>query len=517
MSSVYLRVAEQVLRRENRPLTAREIIAIAEQHQLLPDSFAGKTPHQTLKSKLSVDIRKRDTGSMFVRTKPGRFALRRRTSERDVYVAPPLTPPKTQERVVVFPSSVLETLKRFDGVKPAWRRYLSALLRHGTETMDRYVAESDDEHKQIITYVLVTRGNQILAYRRGAFNRVEHFLRGSDCVGFGGHVTSADQNLLGQDDQGITQCAIRELSEELSLPREDLRRLDAGEGLSIVGLLNDDSSPVGRRHFAIVMKYEVSGDPSWDTPSRGEKAITRLRWLTPGDRLELNDFEYWSQLCLLHYYRDIVRGQPGVRIRRVTPFRPPHILCIVGQIGSGKTEVSEILQQEFGYSAVNSGAVLAGLLRRPPVVEDKRASFQAEALRFISRPTGPALLAAAIAQAAAASGSPRVVVDGLRQRATLDALRRTGGRIATLYVHTPPNVALLFYRARSGEDYTMTQFARVREAAVESEVPRFLEVADATLFNWHGRADYRRVVRDFVAETAIGARANAGSQNPPSP
>jgi predicted NUDIX family phosphoesterase len=142
---------------------------------------------------------------------------------------------------------------------------------------ERGKAEVSDAFKQVITYVMVTRGGSVLAYRRGSFNRVEHFLRGSDCVGFGGHVTAEDITLLSQADQGILSGAVRELREELELPAEDLRRLNAGIGLEIVGLLNDDSSPVGRRHFAVLLRYEVSDDASWAHPRRGEKAVTRLR------------------------------------------------------------------------------------------------------------------------------------------------------------------------------------------------------------------------------------------------
>ena len=502
MSSVFLRIAEQVLRQRGTPLSARQIIAIAEAQQLLPDNLSGATPHQTLKSKLSVSIRTEGERSRFVRTSPGRFFLRELLEPGvPIYDAPPLRPPKTAEHVLVIPAATLDQLGRFQGIRVRWKTFLRRLLASDFRTLDRYAAEVDDEHKQIVTYVMVTRGDAVLAYRRGAFNRAEHFLRGADCVGFGGHVTGTDRNLLSERDHGVSQAAIRELSEELSLPDSDIRRLAAGEGLQVVGLLNDDTSPAGRRHFALIFRYEVSADDSGSCPERGEKAITQLRWLTPGSSFSLNEFEYWSQLCLRAYFPEMAEGQPSARIRRVTPFKPPHAICVVGQIGSGKTEAAELFQEQFGYTVVNSGEVLAGILERAAVTEATRAEFQDAAEAFISEPDGPDILARAIADEVRASGNERVCIDGLRQLATFDALRQHAGRrVAMLYVHAPPDVAYEFYKARSGQEHSVLEFAAAREAKVELDVEHLIAVADAVLFNWYGRSAYRRAVRELFTE-----------------
>ena len=47
-------------------------------------------------------------------------------------------------------------------------------------------AEQSEDYKQILTHVMVTRESRILAFRRGTFNRVEDYLRGSTCIGFWG-------------------------------------------------------------------------------------------------------------------------------------------------------------------------------------------------------------------------------------------------------------------------------------------------------------------------------------------
>ena len=53
-SMTFLDVAEYYLKTENKPLSAREIVALALRDKKLIS--AGKTPWQTMKSKLSTDI-----------------------------------------------------------------------------------------------------------------------------------------------------------------------------------------------------------------------------------------------------------------------------------------------------------------------------------------------------------------------------------------------------------------------------------------------------------------------------
>ena len=63
----------------------------------------------------------------------------------------------------------------------------------------------------------------------------------------------------------------------------------------IVGLINDDSTPVGQVHFGIVHLCEL-GD---ENVAKGEACITDLKFLTVSELVERRDqMETWSQLCL---------------------------------------------------------------------------------------------------------------------------------------------------------------------------------------------------------------------------
>lgn len=495
------------MEKHRKPMSARQLVDLARDEKLFSDRLAGKTLHQTMKSKLSVHVRRKGAESLFVRTAPGLFYLRQLLGkDEEPYHAPPLRPPNPREDVLVFKASWLDHFNnRFQGIIHSWEPLAEKILDNKIcQYIERLQAEQNEGYKQVLTYIMVTRGSQILAFRRGTFNRVEDYLRGSHCIGFGGHVAGADRNIFNATgDLGILSNAARELSEELNLPPEDMKGLRSFKGLKIVGLLNDDSSPAGRRHFAFILRYEVVDSPRWDKPMRGEKSITQLRWLDlDASTVQLREFEYWSQLCLREYFPRFVDAQPSYVIRRKMPFRTPHLLCVLGTIGSGKSEATRMLSDEFGYTEINSGKVLAGILGIPPVPDTERSVFQAEAWRFISKPNGPFLFALEIWNQVRNQNSPRILIDGIRQRATLDQLKELakGRRIALLYVHTPPDVTYEFYKGRSGPEFSIHDFIQVCDSPVEREVRGMIGFSDVVLYNWTGQLEYQNAIRSFMHE-----------------
>jgi predicted NUDIX family phosphoesterase/dephospho-CoA kinase len=510
MASNFLRVAEILLRRSAEARTSRQLVDDAIKDRLIGDELAGKTPWQTMQARLSEEIRRNGQNSRFVRVRPGHYQLREKADT--VYDARPFRPPRPKERALVVPRDTFYTFADFQGIKTSWRQLHRRLLDPSVcKYMDRYQAEQDDDHKQILTYVMVTSGDQVLTYTRGTYNRVEEYLRGSRCIGFGGHVNEGDLSLLNHNtDLGVVESAVRELTEELTFPpREHSRLAAAARSPKIVGILNDDSSAVGRRHLAFVLQYEVQSAREWENPKRGERSITRLKWLSPNSsEFSLDRFEYWSQLCLREFYKPLVNEQPSFQIRRRNAFVRNHVLCVVGPIGSGKTQTTEVLVSDFGYTEVNSGRVLARLLNLPPVSASNRTRFQEAAQRFITTDAGPEKLGRALADAIALREGEPAVVDGIRHRATLAALRRNlaPNSVAVVFVQTPPDVAYKFYKARLREDVSFHEFTTSRENPVERETNDLIAEADAVLYNWSGRDSYRKTVHDLMKQLGRGSR-----------
>jgi predicted NUDIX family phosphoesterase/predicted kinase len=479
--SEFLDVAELLFRREGHPMSARQLVDMGFAEGLFSDRISGRTPEQTMKSKLSVEIRKNGSSSRFVRTRPGMFFLRDVADPSRVYVGQARRAPLPHEWVMTFPAKDLHVVGAFQGLRCDWRRYVKQLLSSGRcRAMPRMEAEGTTDFKQVLTYILVTRGPQVLAFKRGSYNRLEAMLRGAECIGFGGHVSSEDRTIFSDDDIGLWDSAARELAEEVRLPAEDRARLASRDGLSIIGVINDDSSNLGERHFAVVFRYEVSESPDWDTPQRGEDSITRLRWIDLGSEVvRLSDFEYWSQLCFRAYFLDAVRSSADFHLRRRSPLRPPGTVAVCGQLGSGKSAAADVLKRRFGYEVVNSGHVLAELLGCPPVPDTPRDEFQAAAWAFISGRAGPKQLARALDRAVHARGE-RVVIDGIRQAATLEHLRsaRERRRVGVIYVETAPDLAWEFYRSREGLDLSARKFYELRAAPVEADVAKLIGQAE---------------------------------------
>lgn len=502
--SVFLWSAEAVLRKYRRAMSPAELWASAVAEGFVPDTFNGLTPAQTMKSKLSQEIRRNGDSSTFIRTAPNRYFLRDLIDDAEsIYEAPRWAPPTSTEFVTAFPSSFLspDTGRWFQGIIRDPSLAFAALEHDELVHVARPAAEMTEEYKQVITYIMVTRRGQILSYRRGVHNQSAEMLKGSRCVGFGGHMSSQDWTLFQVGPEALYASARRELAEELRLPATDAARLARAEGLTVVGVLNDDSSSVGRRHFAVVLQYEVSGDEYWLRPQAGELSINQLRWVGDGASLfAINEYEYWSQLCLREYYAEIVRAQPSVRVRRASRFSSPHILCVVGEIGSGKTTASEILVDNHGYIEINTGRLVAELVGLPPVPVSPREEFQKRAMEFVGEPGGCMELAGAILRELNSLDGDRVLVDGIRQLDTLRYLKVLAGgrRIATLYVHTTPDVAFDFYRSRERQGASMEEFLAVRDSPVEREVPLMIGDADAVLYNWFGREELAAALNDLI-------------------
>src|SRR5436305_1782015 len=131
MPSEFLEVAELILRKEGRPMSPKELVAHARDHGLFSDNIAGRTPHQTMKAKLSVNVRRQGERSPFVRTAPGKFFLRELVGPKEhVYYAQPLQPSAEKKKVLVFPATALDRAGRFQGILAPGNRIYREFLNY---------------------------------------------------------------------------------------------------------------------------------------------------------------------------------------------------------------------------------------------------------------------------------------------------------------------------------------------------------------------------------------------------
>jgi predicted NUDIX family phosphoesterase len=191
------------------------------------------------------------------------------------------------EKVLVFPRSLFEQLGVFQGFSADIDRYLPAILDKANNSFQtRAQAETNPKFKQIIPYVVVTDGKSILHYVRGK-KAGEQRLVAKGSIGIGGHINDEDHSLFADGLQAFQDSVRREVREELSI--------QGSFDVKPVGLINDDSTEVGRVHFGIVHLLFCTPEKV----RKNEQVITQVEFV-PIDELKAKreQMESWSQLCL---------------------------------------------------------------------------------------------------------------------------------------------------------------------------------------------------------------------------
>jgi predicted NUDIX family phosphoesterase len=196
-----------------------------------------------------------------------------------------------EEKVLVVPRILLEEIGIFQGIKtdqldPAIEKLLDPTNHF---FMDRAAAEDDPSHKQLIPYCVFRCGDRILHYTRGKAG-AESRLHAKISVGVGGHVNPVDMEYGRTGTDAYHAAVTREIEEELDLPEEHAHR--------IIGLLNDESNPVGQVHLGIVHLIDLK----FDTVKSREDALLDLGFTSLAD-LNGNLFdrlETWSQFSIRH-------------------------------------------------------------------------------------------------------------------------------------------------------------------------------------------------------------------------
>jgi predicted NUDIX family phosphoesterase len=197
------------------------------------------------------------------------------------------------ERVLVLPRTRVPGGCDFTGVRTtdaaALDELRAAVAEHG-HFLDRPMAEESPEWKQLIPYVLVRDGRRVFLMERtdaGGDPRLHH----KASIGVGGHLNPVDE---GQDP--LMVGLQREWAEELVVDWQPEFRL--------VGLLNDDSNPVGSVHLGVVFEVQADGRAI----AVRETHKLRGRFAEPDEVVAAWDrLETWSQLVA----SELLSASPG--------------------------------------------------------------------------------------------------------------------------------------------------------------------------------------------------------------
>jgi predicted NUDIX family phosphoesterase len=190
-----------------------------------------------------------------------------------------------EERVLCFERKLLEQLGVFQGLNPAIEKYLPVVTSSANVLyLNRSEAENDKRYKQLIPYVLIICGNQILRYRRGRGGQ-ETRLHVLYSVGVGGHISEEDHGLFSSR-QGYREGMLRELMEEIAL--DEVKE-------TAVAVINDDSTDVGTVHFGVVHIVPVTNE----NVAGRRSGIVSPEFIPIAEALkDLAGYESWSRFCL---------------------------------------------------------------------------------------------------------------------------------------------------------------------------------------------------------------------------
>jgi predicted NUDIX family phosphoesterase len=204
-------------------------------------------------------------------------------------------PMATEERVLCFERKLLEELGVFQGLSLEVEKYLPVLTASfHLVYLNRSDAEQDKRFKQLIPYVLLVCGDNILRYRRGKAGQ-ETRLHGLYSVGIGGHISEEDHGLFSSEG-GYQEGMRRELMEETGIdaPNEPA-----------VAAINDDSTEVGQVHFGVVHVVRV---PNENVASR-RSGINGPEFIPMDEAVkDPSGYESWSRFCLEQISRLKAKG-----------------------------------------------------------------------------------------------------------------------------------------------------------------------------------------------------------------
>jgi len=194
------------------------------------------------------------------------------------------------EQILVVPTCVFHELGHVQGFSADVDKYLKTLLRpENISFRPRPQMEDDPSFKQLIPYVIFRYTDSdgdvsVFQYSRGKGSG-EKRLHQKQSVGIGGHISQEDASGVNADpyQEGMK----RELAEEV--------RINTPHTFSLVGLINDDETEVGKVHLGIVHICDV------ETPDvvPNEVEIEGNGFVPVKEVLaDLSGYETWSAICL---------------------------------------------------------------------------------------------------------------------------------------------------------------------------------------------------------------------------
>jgi HB1, ASXL, restriction endonuclease HTH domain len=285
--SSYLSIAEKVLSAAGSPLSGREIMARAYMTNLVPPHLHGRTQHKTLQARLSEDIRKRSDKSVFCRTAPGVFFLRKflGNTRGQEFRARPRIRDLHNKPILTLPSSLIHELENSDHTISPTALH-DRTVAQNFEYME-YTKAKSVQNAVVWSYVVIFRDDEVLQYRRGRYREQRDEFTNQKTIGFVSLPTESDRNFFSIDNFGLISSGIAAAAADIDLPYTVLgvEEIEARAALEFYACFDDEV--VG------VVTFKC---PDWFEPIGRKLAINDLKWTaTRNIPNDMDDFDPWSR------------------------------------------------------------------------------------------------------------------------------------------------------------------------------------------------------------------------------
>lgn len=187
------------------------------------------------------------------------------------------------ESILVVKTELLnDYIKGKNGLILGCDRQILDIVNAHHEFRPRPEMEEDPSYRQIIPYVVLTRGDEVLVLRR-LKKGGEKRLHGLLSIGVGGHINPVDEAGRGET---LMRGLRREVDEEVEVEHE--------LSLEPVGVINEETNEVGSVHLGFMFRMEVEGEAS----VRETEKLEGL-WVKKTELAALREqMEGWSKIAM---------------------------------------------------------------------------------------------------------------------------------------------------------------------------------------------------------------------------
>ena len=191
--------------------------------------------------------------------------------------------------------------------------------------------------------------------------------------------------------------------------------------------------------------------------------------------------------------------KPQVKIKSKRSFKINFPLIIVGEIGSGKTEVAKLLARRLKAKYISSREIVSELIKKVDFGLDSRTDFQNQSYEFIEHYDGCKKIGARILDEFKIH--ERIIIDGIRQLDTFNYIKEYLPSAKLIYIDLPIDSSFSFYKRRSKREITIHEFREVRTHPVEREITFLKNRADLYIYNGSTFEDLINELNSWLNET----------------